>query len=588
MHPLFITLLFNESLIQALCLTLVHSLWQGLLLALVTGLLVLLTRKSTAVVRYGLFSVAFVLFLLGSVYTFIVQWDHAEMSAVPPNTNVAEALPPMSVTGEKAVFQVGFLTGHPNVVESAAAFFNKHAYLIVLIWFVILVVKMVRVTIQFGAGRKLARHRVRPPSQAWKDRARELASRIGITIPVTLLESEVVTVPMMMGFLKPIILLPVSLLAQLPPAEVEAILLHELAHIRRGDYFVNIIFTFWEMLFFFNPAVLWICALIREERENCCDDIAIRQVGSKKEFVSALVSFVQCDRKAEVSAMFFPGSGNHLLKRVRRIVYRDDKQLDGKEKFFLVFCFVLAGIVGLAYTHASPAQRRPGLGVTAAQTKDSVPNGHPDTLEKREEERVAPFAADSVRLVAKTAKEGKTRIKAEKTQRKELEKQEVKERKELKEMKEKEGIEERREPNERADMDERKERTEMKEKEEKKEIKERDELKEMKEPKEKKEMKETALKEMKVRDEIRELRERMGGAEVNEQSQSQEAKERAEQQEMKRQRTILKKKIDAETRKIDEEKGQVDDGKRKVDEEKGNLIEEKRRIDSLAKKQTDH
>jgi bla regulator protein BlaR1 len=556
MHTPIMTLLFDERIIRALSLTLVHSLWQGLLLAIVTGLLILLTRRSGPAVRYGLFSAALVLFCLGSVTTFILQWDRGvtAVAAVTPSALIREgSKSPIEGAAETTLSPMMIQQGHRSIMDSLAAWFNEHAVWIVAIWFVILSVKILHVTVQLGAQHRLGRYRVHDPAAPWKERVRELSLRLGIRVPVLLLESEIVTVPMMMGFLKPIILVPVSLLSQLPPAEVEAILLHELAHIRRGDYFVNIIFTFWEMLFFFNPAVLWICSLIREERENCCDDIAVRQTGSKKEFISALVSFIQIDRGAGGLAMSFPGTGNHLLQRVRRIAYRDDKRLDGKERFFLVFCFIVAGLLTLAYTHASPQHKNHPHAMTALLTKDSVPD-----------EQV-----DSIRVAAKKEKmEEKVRIKAEKTSRKEEKKEEIKEKKDVKEKdeaKEKAEANEMKEKDELKEPKEKEELKEVKEKEEMKEMKEKDELKEMKEPKEKDELKERdELQEikalldkelMKERQEIRELKERTETPEIKEQLEMLDAREVAEKKEVIRQLELSKMKIDRE---VHEQKVQFD------------------------------
>ena len=107
----------------------------------------------------------------------------------------------------------------------------------------------------------------------------------------SLLESAIVKVPVVIGLLKPVILLPLGLLSNLPPDQVEAVLLHELAHIRRKDYLVNLLQSFAEVVFFFNPALLWISSLMREERENCCDDVAISHIKNKKQFIHALVAF---------------------------------------------------------------------------------------------------------------------------------------------------------------------------------------------------------------------------------------------------------------------------------------------------------
>jgi beta-lactamase regulating signal transducer with metallopeptidase domain len=93
--------------------------------------------------------------------------------------------------------------------------------------------------------------------------------------PVTLLESALVKVPTVIGWLKPVILIPPSALIGLTPQQFELILTHELAHIRRHDYLVNLLQTIIETLLFYHPAVWWVSLQIRCERENACDDLAV-------------------------------------------------------------------------------------------------------------------------------------------------------------------------------------------------------------------------------------------------------------------------------------------------------------------------
>ncbi len=355
MNLSFINLPFNERITQALCWTLVHSLWEGLLLAIVAGVVILSTRRSAPSLRYGLFSALFFLFILGTCFTFIRQWDHAATTGRGEALLRIQDQPLAGRTLESGAHGVITLPAHPGLMDGMVNYFNEHAYFIVALWFIIFSARLVKIMAQLGTVQRLRHYRVHAPSGYWTKRLRELAALLEIKKKVTLLESEIVKVPVMTGLIKPVILLPFSLLSQLPPAQVEAILLHELAHIRRGDYFANLLFSCGELLFFFNPGLLWICALIREERENCCDDIAVREAGSKKEFISALVSFQQYDQIPALSAMAFPGSGNHLLHRVRRIVYRDNKILDSREKFFLLFCFLISGFLMLAFTRSYPA-----------------------------------------------------------------------------------------------------------------------------------------------------------------------------------------------------------------------------------------
>ena len=109
----------------------------------------------------------------------------------------------------------------------------------------------------------------------WQERLDRLARALRLSRPVALLESCLAEVPVVIGYVRPVILMPVGLLAGLPAGQVESILLHELAHIRRHDYLVNLLQTSVEGLLFYHPAVWWISGVIRAERENCCDDLVV-------------------------------------------------------------------------------------------------------------------------------------------------------------------------------------------------------------------------------------------------------------------------------------------------------------------------
>jgi bla regulator protein blaR1 len=154
---------------------------------------------------------------------------------------------------------------------------------------------------------------------------------------------------MVIGHLKPVILVPVGLLANLPAEQVEAVLLHELAHIRRHDYFVNFLQTIAETVFFFNPGLVWISSLLRDERENCCDDIAIAQTNNRREFVQALINFKEHALYGTNYAVAFPGKKNHLLNRVSRILNNKNQTLGPAEKvFFMMGIVVLSVIIATA------------------------------------------------------------------------------------------------------------------------------------------------------------------------------------------------------------------------------------------------
>jgi Zn-dependent protease with chaperone function len=128
-------------------------------------------------------------------------------------------------------------------------------------------------------AQRLPRRRSRPISGPLAGRVAELARRLGIRRPVRLLASEVVPVPSVVGWLRAVILVPAVALSGLPPQQLEALLAHELAHIRRHDYLVNLLQAAVETLLFYHPAVWWASQHIRIERENCCDDLALAALG---------------------------------------------------------------------------------------------------------------------------------------------------------------------------------------------------------------------------------------------------------------------------------------------------------------------
>src|SRR5262249_37877326 len=141
------------------------------------------------------------------------------------------------------------------------------------LWLVGVVIFNLRHLVNWLATHRMRSRGICAAPDIWQDRLHRAAERLRVSKSVTLLESCLVQVPIVLGLLRPVILFPVGLLAGLPAGQIELILMHELAHIRRWDYAMNMIQTFIEGLMFYNPAVWWISHVIRTEREHCCDDI---------------------------------------------------------------------------------------------------------------------------------------------------------------------------------------------------------------------------------------------------------------------------------------------------------------------------
>lgn len=141
-----------------------------------------------------------------------------------------------------------------------------------------------------------------------------------VHVAVKLLISAKAKVPMVIGFLKPVVLLPVSAITQLKPEQIETILLHELAHIRRNDYLVNILQTVVETVLFFNPFVWMISGIARREREHCCDDLVIGNTSEPLHYATALAILASRKTVTPPMAVAASGGGAHLYDRIQRIM----------------------------------------------------------------------------------------------------------------------------------------------------------------------------------------------------------------------------------------------------------------------------
>lgn len=360
----------SDRLINALCNTLMHSLWQGILLAAVAGLIVIGTRKLTSAFRYNLLISALLFFAAGTLTTFIIQFntggDRAGLLSHTKPSNPLGQFPERSMT--LPVPQPLTETTFTHFTNGLSEYLKNHHNTIALIWFLIICARSIQLGVGLYGTYRLKYQKIFSVTAHWEDRLLQLAEALGIRQPVTILESGLAKVPLVIGHLKPVILMPLGLLTTLTPGEIEAILIHELAHIRRRDFLVNLLQSLMEIVFFFNPAVLWVSQLIRAERENCCDDLALHQTNNKTDYIRALLSCEQywsagpsAKRRASAtpaSAMAFPGGKQSLLHRVRRMADNRNHSLSLPEKTLLAVCLVVAGLCVSAFRSAVPD--RPG------------------------------------------------------------------------------------------------------------------------------------------------------------------------------------------------------------------------------------
>ncbi len=348
MHHAFLNSILAGKAAEAFCWMLIHSLWQGLLFTIITGVVLMVTKKSTAALRYNIVCALFMLFIATCTTTFI--WQLNSTLVQTDGQQAAGALP------TESVLQVW--------LNKFNAYFSANSSLVLMAWMLVFVAKCVKMMAGLVYSQRVRHHKTHKPAEYWQNKIAALCSQLQLKKTVVILESEIVKIPVVIGHLKPVIFIPLGLLTSLPAGEIEAVLLHELAHIRRNDYFINIIQVMAENVFFFNPALLWMSSVIREERESCCDDVAVAQTKSKKQFIQALISFKEHALHTNSYTTAFPAKKNQLLQRVSRIINDRNKTLNVTEKIFILSSFVLLAGLSIAVTNTGFAGK-----IAAAKTK---------------------------------------------------------------------------------------------------------------------------------------------------------------------------------------------------------------------------
>ncbi len=321
---------------RALGWMLFHFLWEGTVIA--AALALALPWLRTARLRYAAACLALAAMPLACAFTFVTvlpeQARYRMAVAALPQAPDASASPVQPPPGFGAADLAGWA---------------------VPIWLAGVLLLEARTLAGWRAARHLRRSGVCAAPAAWRERLAGLAERMRVARPVALMESCRVDVPVVIGYFRPVILAPVALLAGMPAGQVEAILLHELAHIRRRDYLVNLLQAVVESLLFYHPAVWWISGLVRAERENCCDDLVLAARGNAGEYAAALTALEEA-RWAGDPAL--AATGGNLMQRIHRILGRSEPPHAAWKPALSAALITVAALVALAASvgagHARP------------------------------------------------------------------------------------------------------------------------------------------------------------------------------------------------------------------------------------------
>ncbi|MEM9260422.1 MAG: M56 family metallopeptidase, partial [Bacteroidota bacterium] len=313
-----------SNLISALGWTLLHSLWQGSLLFLLLVPLFHLLAKRPPQLRYGIACAALLVLVSSMVATFYSELEFAPLSPDPTTSiftpasaavDIAEGVFPTTTDQEAVTASV------PSARESSFSlmrFVEDNLNYLVIIWGLGVMFFTLRWCSILLLTFRLRHQGTRQLPVVWEERIVQLKRRMGIKRIVAVVESSRIDTPLVIGHLKPIILLPIGLVNGLSVAQVEAILAHELAHVQRYDFIVNLLLTGLEVVLFYHPIYWWLVNRINEEREQCCDDIAVAACGNPRLYAQTLLS-VEEYRQESYLALAFAKEGEHLFSRVQRI-----------------------------------------------------------------------------------------------------------------------------------------------------------------------------------------------------------------------------------------------------------------------------
>lgn len=287
--------------VHAIGWTLLHFLWQGALVGAVYGVARLMLARSRPQHRYAAGLAA-----LGTlaVLPAVTLWRLA-----PTTANVVGGAGGEVALGGIAAGSTGLATVGPDI--------EPWLPWLVGAWLLGVAAFSLRALYQYARLQRLCR-REAEPLLAWEGRLAELCRRFGVTRPVRLLKSAIVQTPSLIGWITPTIVLPSSVLVGLTPQQIELVIAHELGHIRRWDYAVNLLQIALETTLFYHPVVHWISREVREEREACCDDLVLHRGADPVDYARTLASLEELRGMTHAPAL--AASGGFLLGRIRRIV----------------------------------------------------------------------------------------------------------------------------------------------------------------------------------------------------------------------------------------------------------------------------
>lgn len=369
-------------LMHSLGWALIHSIWQGAILYTLLRILLFLMPGLAAKVKYHLSFMTLAALFAWFAGSFYQEWHRLQAITIKVTEGAADA------SGQKVFFIKSFPQQTSYVPDTVLLQVERYFPVLIALYVAGVLLLSIRFVVNLFQINRLRRRGVVPAPGYLMAMLQGLRERLNIEKKVQLLLTETVNVPVMFGALKPIILLPVASLNQLTTDQLEAILVHELAHVKRNDYLLNILQCVVETILFISPFTWLISAMARREREHCCDDLVIEHTQQPLPYAKALATLEAHRISQGTLAMAATGPNNQLLNRIKRMMEMKKSSLNNSQ---LIVAFVMTATIAISIAWLTPAfaQNRKG------------------DKEKEKTEKAAPVATRTTERVIVIDKNGK-------------------------------------------------------------------------------------------------------------------------------------------------------------------------------------
>ena len=324
-----------NNLIKALGWSIFHSLWQSALIYVLLFVVLMTLPKLNAKLKHNIAFGSLLLMFASFCFTFYSVFE-------------------LPITQVKKIDTIAFIA---QAKLQDLRFLNSNGFLKTEAWFPLITgfyifgigVQLLLLLSGYQKLKQLKKSSTVAIPAGWNEVFQTILTQLKINKPVKFFLSTKVNVPLVIGYFKPVVLFPIALAAQLELKQVEAILIHELSHIRRNDYALNLIKTTIETLLFFNPFVWLAGKFIGIEREHACDDLVVKHTGTPLTYAHTLLKLeLLKDKQTPVFSLAVTGNNQHLYQRIKRITNMKTTYMNSKQQFFIVTA-TLATIACLAW-----------------------------------------------------------------------------------------------------------------------------------------------------------------------------------------------------------------------------------------------